>query len=75
MTTENPCYIISIAVLENSADNLISQNAGVVQWLVRQPSKLDTWVRFPSPAFLLRREKSEDCSASLWMHYGTYVCQ
>ena len=30
-------------------------HAGVVQWLVRQPSKLDTWVRFPSPALLVRR--------------------
>ena len=25
-------------------------HAGVVQWLVHQPSKLRTWVRFPSPA-------------------------
>ena len=25
-------------------------NAGVVQWLEFQPSKLAVWVRFPSPA-------------------------
>ncbi len=26
------------------------KNAGVVQWLEFQPSKLAVWVRFPSPA-------------------------
>ena len=27
-----------------------ANNAGVVQWLEFQPSKLAMWVRFPSPA-------------------------
>ena len=54
--TENPRVTGSIPVLgtEYRAERgkRFADYAGVVQWLVRQPSKLDTWVRFPSPALL-----------------------
>ena len=32
-----------------------------------QPSKLDTWVRFPSPAFLLRKNRQE--KKQFYAHY------
>ena len=43
----NVFIITFLACLENQQ---AGQPAGVVQWLVYQPSKLRTWVRLPSPA-------------------------
>ena len=32
---------------------------GCSSMVEHQPSKLDTWVRFPSPAFVMRKKKRE----------------
>ena len=39
-----------------TAVNLLPQACGCSSMVEHQPSKLDTWVRFPSPAFSLKSE-------------------
>ena len=45
--TENPCVAGSIPALGTY------NSCGCSSMVEHQPSKLDTWVRFPSPAFFV----------------------
>ena len=56
--TENPCVAGSIPALgtvwKNNDLGRLYIICGCSSMVEHQPSKLDTWVRFPSPAFFMR---------------------
>ena len=56
---ENFCVTGSVLVLGIAGINLSKSNrlCGCSSVVEHQPSKLDMWVRFPSPAFLMQSRK------------------